>query len=1063
MPQDGSVCPLSACGAVPGPTLAAAHRAPRGRPRYVRAWSTAAGAAGDAWLGAHEARGRVVSGDTAVRRAGSRRGVTVPGARPPDGAPDSSGAPAETAGRRPWAETLRALREARGVTQEGWAARFGVSRTTVQRWERGARAPDPGAEAALLRYCREAGLLRAFARGPLSGLTLTEDGLRDLFAEARWRGPEGAAGRRAQRPRVPALPGSPAAAPPPNLPEPLTSFVGRERELAALRRVQAGARLLTLTGAGGCGKTRLALALAGELRGAYPHGVWFVDLAPLTDPVLLPQTVADALEARAAGQQPPTAALLEALRARRLLVVLDNCEHQVDACAHLVEALLRACPGLAVVATSREALGVEGETVWRVPPLAVPPPAPGRGAPGPRGPEPAAPDAVRLFVERARLRRPAFAPTAAEAPVVAEICRRLDGLPLAIELAAARVNVLSVDQIAARLDDRFRLLTCAGRTALPRQQTLRTAMDWSYGLLAEPEGALLRALSVFAGGFTLEAAEAVGAGAPVTPPGARCSPLLPLLPAPGRAPAPSPAGATGGADDRADGAPAGPGGEVLDLLARLVDKSLVLAEGHGGETRGAGPPSGLPGGVVRYRLLETVRQYAAERLTAAGEARAARARHAAWCLALAEAAAPHQTGPEQAAWLERLAVEHDNFRTALARCLADARGAAAGLRLGSLLAWLWEVRGHHAEGRRWLTALLARSGAAPPDVRATALNLAGWLTRDQGDYDAAVRLHEESLALWRQLDDAAGVAASLNHLGVVADARGEPARAWALYEESLALRRTLGDRRAVANSLMNLGIAARQRGEPERAAALFEESLAARRALGDSRGVARGLLNLGHVHRDQGSPDRAAARYRASLALYRGLQDRLGAARCLEGLATVAAARGDAGRAARLGGAAAAMREAVGVPPSPAGRAAVDQTVEAARAALGHAAFAAAWAAGRGTPLEQAIEDNPRPSPEAAPSVGPRRGARRARHGTGGPAQPTRAGVGGAGGRVGPQQGGAALQVGGQERHRARREVRGDGHGRLRRQRRPPPRGPSIRGRGEGGRPAGGVQGKRRR
>jgi non-specific serine/threonine protein kinase len=530
--------------------------------------------------------------------------------------------------------------------------------------------------------------------------------------------------------------------------------------------------------------------------------------------------------------------------------------------------------------------------VWRVPPLEVP-----------SAGEPAtvlgATDAERLFVERARLHRPDLAPAPEDAAAVAEVCRRLDGLPLAIELAAARVAVLSVAQLAARLDDRFRLLTGGGRAAVPRQQTLLAAMDWSYDLLTGPEQGMLRALSVFAGGFTLEAAEAVCAGG-------------------------------------------SPGGDVLDLLARLVDKSLVLAEEPGGEW-----------GAVRYRLLETVRQYAAQRLTAAGEAQAARARHAAWCLDLAQAGAAHEAGPQQGAWLERLTVEHDNLRAALGWCLADAEGAAAGLRLGGLVGWMWEVRGHHAEGRRWLTALLARGEGAPPDVRATALDLAGRLTRDQGDYETAERLHAESNSLWRELGDAAGVAASLDHLGDVAAARGDSARARALFEESLALRRAQGDRRAVASSLLNLGRVARQQDESERAAALLEESLATGRTLGDTRGVARALLNLGHVHRDRGAGEDAAARYREGLSLYRELQDPLGAARCLEGLAAVAAHRGDAGLAARLGGAAAALREAVGVLPSPAGRAVVEQTEAVARAALGQVAFAAARAAGEGLPLEE--------------------------------------------------------------------------------------------------------------
>ena len=822
-----------------------------------------------------------------------------------------------SAARRPWPDTLRALREARGVTQEGWAARLGVSRKTVQRWEGGARAPDPGAEAAIVAYCRHAGLLRAFDRGPLTGLTLTEAGLQDLFAEARRRGgrapPAPAAPERAAAvaPRPPRPAGAPAAAGAgasegaatgpafaggAHLPLALTSFVGRERELAAARRVQAGARLLTLTGTGGAGKTRLALALAGELAGSYPHGVWLAALAPLADGALLPAAVAGALGV-ATGQGAPLAALVDALRGRRLLLVLDNCEHLLDACAALTETLLAACPGLDVLATSRESLRVDGETIWRVPPMAVPAAAPA-AAPGAaaRG----ATDSERLFVERARLQRPELVLTPDESAAVAEICRRLDGMPLAIELAAARTGCLAIGQIAARLDDRFRLLAGGpggARSAASRHQTLRAAMDWSYDLLSPPERATLRALSVFAGGFTLEAAETVCAGC------------------------------TG------DGA-AG----VLDLIDRLVDTSLVVAD--------------LPAaadGAVRYRLLETVRQYAAGHLEAAGEAPAARARHAGWCLALAEAAAPHRAGPEQAVWLQRLTLEHDNVRAALGWCLTAStgeRGATAGLRLGAVLGWLWQVRGLHGEGRRWLAALLERGAGARPELRAEVLSQAGWLARDQGDLDESLRLHRRSLTLGRKAGDTAVVARSLNDLGVLTDVRGDPARARTLFTESLALYRSLGNRPAAAGSLNNLGVLARKQGDTAAAIALFEECLAVFQEVGDTRGVANALLNLGHAQRDQQAFDPAGRRYRESLAGYAALGDRPGAVRCLEGLAAVATAGGDARRAARLCGAAAAQRLAIGVPVPPSARANLERTTAGARAALGETAFAAAWAAG---------------------------------------------------------------------------------------------------------------------
>jgi non-specific serine/threonine protein kinase len=870
--------------------------------------------------------------------------------RPIDEPPDVHG----YAARPRWSEVLRALREARGVTQEGWAAHLCVSRKTVLRWEAGERVPDAGAEAAILAYCRERNLFRAYDRGPLAGLTVTAELLQELIAEARWRvsgrpADDGSPGDSATMSQPDGTPLPEAHPPLSNLPTRLTSFVGRERELAAVRRIQAQTRLLTLTGAGGCGKTRLALEMARELLWAYPHGVWFVDLAPLADPSLLPQVVAATLAIRPTSQQSPTDAAIDALRTRHLLLLLDNCEHLLPACAGLVETLLHACPHLSVVATSRESLGIGGETVWRVPPMSVPGaafqvPRPESVAvpngntvePGTRHLEREQPDAFRLFVERARLQRPELALSPGDAAAVADICWRLDGMPLAIELAAARVNVLSVGQIAARLSDRFRLLTSGGHTALARHQTLRAAMDWSHDLLDAPERAVLRALSVFSGGFTLEAAEAVCgdltrvADAPAAPHPSqgRGGPLRPRVSEPPPIPA-------------REGGPGGLG--VLDLLSRLVDKSLVIAEERGEE--------------VRYRMLETVRQYAAEQLDAAGEARATRQRQAAWCLAMAEAAWPHRQGPEQGMWLARLTIEHDNLRAALGWCLTDEGDAVLGLRLAGLVWWFWWVGGYLGEGRRWLEALLMRGDDAPPDLRARALNGAGVLAREQANNDEAVRLIEQGLALRRALGDEADIAASLNSLGTVVEGRGEYDRARALYEEALAMQRTLGNRHAVAAALTNLGTVARRQGELDRAVALTEEGVAVLRQVGDTYSVATALQNLGSIHRDQGALERAAARYRESLALYIEVQDRLVATRCVEGLGMVAALRGDAARAARLCGAAAARRAELGAPLRAAGRAAVERTTATARAALGEAAFAAAWAAGEGLSLEEAIAD----------------------------------------------------------------------------------------------------------
>ena len=433
-----------------------------------------------------------------------------------------------------------------------------------------------------------------------------------------------------------------------NLPLQLTSFIGREREIDEVKHLLTTTRLLTLTGAGGCGKTRLALQVAADAPGVYPDGVWLGELAALSDPALVPHAVASAVGAREIPGSTVTESLVGYLRTRTLLLVLDNCEHVVGAAAELVDALLRSCPGVRILATSREPLGSAGETTWRVPSLAVPP----HSAVGELDLEHLTQyETVQLFIDRALAALPGFVVTSQNAAALAEICRRLDGIPLAIELAAARVRAFSVDQIAARLDDRFRLLTAGQRTAMPRQQTLRATVDWSYMLLSDPERALLRRLSVFAGGWAFEAAEAVAAG--------------------------------DGIHTYA----------VLDLLPQLVDKSLVIAE----EQRGA----------VRYRLLETIRQYARDRLQEAGEAERTRDRHLTYFLQLAEEAEPKLRGSEDRLFLVRLEEEHANLRLALEWGLTPSARGDAALRLSGALTWFWWLRSYHDEGRRWLARALA--------------------------------------------------------------------------------------------------------------------------------------------------------------------------------------------------------------------------------------------------------------------------------------------------------------------------------------------------------------------
>jgi len=723
-----------------------------------------------------------------------------------------------------------------------------------------------------------------------------------------------------------------------NLPIALTSFIGRTDEIAEVTRLLTITRLLTLTGAGGCGKTRLALAAASEVVANFPDGVWLVDLAPLADPALVPQAVAAVLGVREEPQRSLTATLVDALRPRALLLLLDNCEHLLDTCAHLAETLLSAGSHLRILATSREALGVAGETSWPVPSLSLPDPAhPPALADLMRS------EAVELFRERASSALPTFTLTPENAAAVAQVCRRLDGIPLAIELAAVRVKVLSVAQLATRLDDCFRLLTGGGRTAIPRHQSLRAAIDWSCALLVEPERALFRRLSVFAGGWTLEAAEAVCAGAGLA------------------------------------------GDEILEVLAHLVDKSLVVVEAQAG-------------GEAHYRLLETVRQYAWDRLCDLGEAAAIRRQHTAYYLALAEAAEPKLRGPQQRVWLDRLEQEHDNLRAALAWSRADEGDAQTGLRLMGALEWFWIYRGHMSEGRRWLADLLARPAAAAPTVaRMQALACGGYLAGTQGDfaparvlleeslalgqalgdkhgiayarlylgnvacfqgdYAGARVLHEESLALFQNLGNTWDIAFALNRLGDIDLYLGDYTRAVAALEASLALVRQVGDNVGLGHVLLSLGYAAHLQGDDARAAAYYEESLAGFRALGHTWGIAEALHALGYVLQAQSDNVRAAVCFSESLTRYWTMGHKEGTSLCLTGFAGLASEIGQPVRAARLFGAAEALREIIGLSQQSDERATYDRTVAALRAQLDAAAFAAAWAAGRALSVEQAIAD----------------------------------------------------------------------------------------------------------
>jgi len=680
-----------------------------------------------------------------------------------------------------------------------------------------------------------------------------------------------------------------------NLPRQLTSFVGRDQEIAAIERLLARTRLLTLTGSGGCGKTRLALEVGARVVEQFSDGVWWVELAPLSDPTLVPQAVATALEIPEQPRQPLIETLGQHLRSASLLLLLDNCEHLLSGCAGLAETLLHACPGLRILATSREALGIMGETSWRVPSLSFPAlhEAPTAG-------HLTQYEAARLFCERAMATAPAFAVTEANAPVIAQICRRLDGIPLAIELAAVRVKVLTVEQIADRLHDRFRLLIGGSRTALPRHQTLRATMDWSYGLLSDDERAVLRRFSVFAGGCTLAAAETVCAGSGL---------------------------------DAAD---------ILDLLTRLVDKSLVVVDTQGGE--------------ARYWLLETVRQHSRGKLQEAGETDDAQRRHLNWFLELAERADAKLRGPEQEPWLERLAAEHDNLRAALEGSGGGAGGAGARLRLAGALQWFWFMHGHWNEGRARLEGMLARGAEAPPAALAWALQGAAYLAWRQGDIQRATALSEKGLALARELGDKERISWMLFYLGIATLLKANYEQATLLFQDLLVLSRERQDTWLVSMGLSHLGRVEWHQGNYTKAAALFEEGLTLARIAGDKWLIAYALRNLGHVALKLDDPQHATKCYTEGLALCRSVGDRWVTEECLEGLAGAACAQAYHEEAARLFGAAEALHEILHSHHAAPYQADIDRRIASTRARLGDAGFAAALAEGRAMTLALAIE-----------------------------------------------------------------------------------------------------------
>ncbi|CAN5297899.1 LuxR family transcriptional regulator [soil metagenome] len=725
-----------------------------------------------------------------------------------------------------------------------------------------------------------------------------------------------------------------------NLPTQPTPLVGREKEVGEisglLRRPEV--RLLTLTGPGGTGKTRLGLQVAAELLDEFEGGVFFVALAPISDPELVASAMAGPLGVRESADRTLTEALKEYLRDRELLLLLDNFEQVLEA-APVVGELLSTCPRLKALATSRGALGVYGEHEYAVPPLALPDP---RRLPAIHVEKLSQYESVRLFIERARAAKGDFEVTNESAPAVAEICVRLDGLPLAIELAAARTKILPPQAMLSRLSNRMKLLKGGARDLPERQRTLRGAIDWSHDLLEEDEQVFFRRASVFVGGLTLEAAEEV------------CD-------------------ADGGLEL-----------DVLDGVESLLAKSLLRRQEEESEEE------------PRFYMLETIREYATERLEESGEAEAVRRPHAEHYLGLAEEAEPELRGAHQLEWFERLEGEHDNLRAALSWAIEEGRADTA-LRLAGALWWFWLVRGHLSEGRRRLEEALAKDGrSATTSVRAKALVGAGRLLLEQGDLERATALLEEGGALFWEAGPKQGLADALDNLGIAQAHRGELERARALFEESIELFREAKDRWGVAEALNNLALTAQTQGQREQATALHGESLRIRQELGDKRGIAMSLGNLGAEALARGDHERAAQLSEEGLALARGLGDKgltatllgiLGVAllsrdelergsellkesltmhqelgdkyhlhASLMGVAHAAGAAGEPLREARLFGAAQGLRESAGMTLLDLeAREHSELPVTSARSGVEEEAWEQAWEEGRAMNLDEAI------------------------------------------------------------------------------------------------------------
>ena len=761
------------------------------------------------------------------------------------------------------------------------------------------------------------------------------------------------------------VPGLPAIFPPiatlalspNNLPLQLTSFVGREKEVAEVKKLLSTSRLVTLTGSGGCGKTRLSVQIASEIQSDYANGVWLAELAPVTDPALVPQTLLSIFKLREDSHRSMLEVLIDYLRTKTLLLILDNCEHLIEACAQISETLLHACPKLRVLASSREALGIAGEVAYRVPSLNVPDPAH-----IPPLDQLEKLDSIRLFVERAATAKPGFTLTSDNASSLAQICFRLDGIPLAIELAASRVKVLTPEQIASRLDDRFRLLTGGSRTALPRQQTLRAMIDWSYSLLSEQEKILFRRLAVFVGGWTLDAAESVC--------GEESGPTR---------------STTTESDVRGNGL------DVLDLLTRLVDKSLIITDESTGE--------------FRYHRLETIRQYLREKFFETDVVETLRDRHLDYFVRFAEIADENLKGRDQVRWQNCMAAELDNLRAALEWGLS--RNPDSALRIVGAANLFWTAGGYSAEGFRWTQKALEQVEKIPVPqgitmeqrlvTRAKALRGLTRLYLSLGDNANAKRVAEESVALYRQSQDQRGLAFALVVLAYPLELLGERVQAEEVLqesnmiahaegdvyvicrslnlfarvilnlhhdldlsqgyvEESLHLAREAGLRSQEAQALEISGLIATHRNAYDEARSHFKESIGVYQEIGATFNVILEKSNLAHLERKLGNYADALEYYRETIIAFRDIGQTGAVAHQLECFGFIALAQNQNERALQLFAVADVLREKRGTPMTPDEQNYFDKQLKGLREKMDSKVYESIWSIGYAMSVDQAIQ-----------------------------------------------------------------------------------------------------------